>query len=111
MDVIRWVARISGLILFLFALPFYFGYGLPIPNSSLSLLENIHLFIMPVVLAGLLIGWKWELAAGCMICIPVISKLIMAVIFQENPGPVLVLLLLPGILFLVYGFKTASQER
>ena len=57
---IKWIARITATIMFLFAFPFYIGYGLPLPNSSLSLLENIQLIAMPIVLIGLIVGWKWE---------------------------------------------------
>jgi len=37
---IKWIARITATIMFLFAFPFYIGYGLPFPNLSLSLIKK-----------------------------------------------------------------------
>lgn len=107
---IKWIARITAIIMFLFLLPFYFGYGLPFPNSSLSLLENIHLIIMPIILIGLLVGWRWEKIAGYMICAPISIKLLAALIFIENPGPINILLIIPGILYLIYGYKNSKKS-
>jgi hypothetical protein len=39
LEKIKWIARITATIMFLFAFPFYIGYGLPLPNSSLSLIK------------------------------------------------------------------------
>ena len=108
---IKWIARITATIMFLFAFPFYIGYGLPLPNSSLSLLENIQLIAMPIVLIGLIVGWKWEKIAGYMICIPIFIKLLFALIFMENPGPMIILLAIPGTLYLIYGYKKFSAGK
>jgi len=105
---IKWMARITATIMFLFTFPFYIGYGLPFPNSSLSLIENIHLIVMPIILIGLIVGWKWEKIAGYMICIPIFLKLLLAFIFLENPGPIIILLAIPGSLYLIYGYKKFS---
>ena len=97
--------------MFLFAFPFYIGYGLPLPNSSLSLLENIQLIAMPIVLIGLTVGWNREKIAVYMICIPIFIKLLFALIFMENPGPMITLLAIPGILYLIHGFKKYSTGK
>ncbi|KQC12911.1 MAG: hypothetical protein APR63_01705 [Desulfuromonas sp. SDB] len=46
-----------------------------------------------------------------MICLPLLVNIISGLIFLENPGPVVVLLLLPGILYLVYRLKLAFHIR
>jgi len=108
---IKWIARITATIMFLFAFPFYIGYGLPLPNSSLSLVENIQLIIMPIVLIGLIVGWKWEKIAGYMISVPIFIKLLFALIFMENPDPMIILLAIPGTLYLIYGYKKFSTGK
>ncbi len=108
---IKWIARITAIIMFLFAFPFYFGYGLPLPNSSLSLSENIQLIVMPIILFGLIVGWRWEKIAGYMICVPIFIKLFFALIFMENPGPPIILLAIPGILYLIHGYKKYSTGK
>jgi len=97
--------------MFLFAFPLYIGYGLPLPNSSLSSIENIHLMAMLIIFIGLIVGWKWEKIAGYMICIPIFAKLFLAFIFLENPGPIIILLAIPGSLYLIYGYKKFSAGK
>jgi hypothetical protein len=97
--------------MFLFAFPFYIGYGFPFPNSSLSLIENIHLMVIPIILIGLIVGWKWEKIAGYMICLPIFIKLLFALIFLENPGSIIILLVIPGSLYLIYGYKKFSTGK
>jgi hypothetical protein len=60
---------------------------------------------MSIILFGLIIGWKWEKIADYMICLPIFVKLLFALIFLENPGPIIILLAIPGSLFLIYGYK------
>jgi hypothetical protein len=108
LEKIKWIARITATIIILFAFPFYIGYGLPFPNSSLSLIENIHLIVMPIILIGLIVGWKWKKIAGYMICLPIFVKLLFALIFLENPGSIIILLAIPGSLYLIYGYKKFS---
>lgn len=103
---IKWTARISGTLIFLFVFPFYVGYGLPLPDSSMSLLENIWLSIMPFFLTGLLIGWKWEKVAGYLITVPIVLGLIAALIYWEDPSFITFLALIPGILYLIYSYKS-----
>ncbi|MDD2732127.1 MAG: hypothetical protein PHI53_02945 [Candidatus Pacebacteria bacterium] len=105
LELIKWIARITGTLMLLFITPFYFGYDLPIPNSSLSFYENLRLIITPIMLIGLIIGWKWERIAGYMICIPIGISLLLALIMMGNPGPIVLLLTIPGALYLYYGYN------
>jgi len=50
--IIKWSARISALVIILFGLPFYFGYGNPLPfiNSDYSIWENIVLIMNSLII-------------------------------------------------------------
>jgi len=72
-NIVKWIARISGTLMLVLFFPFYVGYGLPIPSMSMTFFENLWLVIMPLFLTGLLIGWKWEKTAGFLITIPIIT--------------------------------------
>lgn len=104
LKIVKWTARIIGSLMFLFIVPFYVGYGLPIPRASYTFYENLHLSIIPIMLAGLLIGWKREKIAGFMICIPITIALIYALITWGYPGPIVLMLAIPGGLYLYYGY-------
>lgn len=60
--VVKWIARISALLLLLMVLPFYFGYGNPLPfvDPTYTLAENIGLTAFPIILLGLALGWRYE---------------------------------------------------
>jgi len=102
---IRWIARITGTLFFLFITPFYVGYGFPLPNASMSFLENLWLVILPIFLVGLALGWKWEKVAGYMITVPIVIGFLSALIAWEDPSVIMALPLIPGVLYLVYGYK------
>jgi hypothetical protein len=57
---IRFV-KIFAVIVFIFGLIFYLGYGsiLPFTNPEYSLLDNIWLIVFPLVFIGLIVGLKW----------------------------------------------------
>lgn len=108
---IKWVARIMGTVMLLFITPFYFGYDFPIPNSSLSFYENLRLIITPIMLLGLLVGWRWEKIAGYMICIPIGIGLLFSLIMMGNPGLIVLLLAIPGGLYLYCGYKKTAVNK
>ncbi|MDD3264005.1 MAG: hypothetical protein PHT94_03870 [Candidatus Nanoarchaeia archaeon] len=102
---IKWSARISGSIIFILFLPFYLGYGIPLPNSSMSFIENIWFIIFPLVLIGLIIGWKKEKVAGFLIIIPTILGSLLSLIFWRDPIIIMYIPLIPAILYLIYVYN------
>jgi hypothetical protein len=48
LKIIKWTTRILALAILLFGLPFYFGYGNPLPfiNPDYGLLDNVWNFIL-----------------------------------------------------------------
>ncbi len=104
-DRLQSVTKILATILFILIIPFYFGYGLPIPNLNLSFVENLWLTIFPVFISGLLIGWKWEKLAGYMITIPILIGVVSTFCINEDPSIALILPFTVGIMYLVCGYK------
>ena len=105
---LRWLARIFALAILILGLPFYFGYGNPLPfaNPENSLFDNIWLSTFPLMFIGLAIGWKWEKVGGYLIVIPIsIASIIGFIMLKEGlPGPMFIPMIV-GILYLVAGYK------
>jgi len=103
LKIIRWVARILGLAILLFGLPFYFGYGNPLPfiNPDYTLWDNMWLSIFPLMFIGMGLGWKYEKISGYLITAPLTLGLILGLTIE---GELVVHMFAPltvGVLYLV----------
>ena len=109
--VIKWFARILALCILIFALPFYFGYGNPLPfaNPDYSLWENVALAMMPLVFIGLALGWKYPKVGGFLIVIPVVIGFVVGFLTEANLSINLIAPLVPGILYLVDGYNRKAE--
>jgi hypothetical protein len=111
-NIIRWSTRIASLFVILFGLPFYFGYGNPLPfaNSEYSLFDNLWLSAFPLMFIGLALGWKWEKLAGYLIIVPLVVASIIGFVFLKEglPGPMFVPLII-GIFYLIIGYKAKKK--
>ncbi len=107
MKIIKWSARILSLCILIFALPFYFGYGNPLPfiKPDYSLWENVALTMMPLVFIGLALGWKYPKIAGWLIIISITIGLVVGILTDANLSINLAMPIVPGILYLIYGYK------
>lgn len=98
---LTWVARITGLLLFLFVLPFAFGGPGWIQWSRLSGKEQLGLIAFGALYGGLLVAWfqpVWggALTVGGWIAHPVAAPLFLApmligiihLVFRRPEGPV-----------------------
>ena len=103
---IEWTARILALAILLFGLPFYFGYGNPLPftNPDNSLMDNIWLSVFPLMFIGLGLGWKYEKIGSYIIILPIMIATIISIILIREfiPGP-MYLPLFVGILYFIVG--------
>jgi hypothetical protein len=110
MKIIKWAGRVISLCILIFALPFYFGYGNPLPfvKPSYSLWENIALFMMPLVFIGLALGWKYPKIAGWLVIIPIVIGIVVGFLTEANLSINLALPIFPGILYLMYGYRKRS---
>ncbi|MCB2225099.1 MAG: hypothetical protein KQH53_00360 [Desulfarculaceae bacterium] len=107
---IRWTARILSLAILAFGLPFYFGYGNPLPflNPAYSLLDNAWLCIFPLMFLGLILGWKYERLGGWLVCAPIAVGMVLGLAMD---GELVVHMLVPlavGVLYLVVGYKRSA---
>lgn len=109
--VIKWFARITALTILLFALPFYFGYGNPLPfaKPDYSLWENIALAMVPLVFVGLALGWKYPKVGGFLIVIPVVIGFMVGLATEANLSINLLAPVVPGILYLVDGYSRKAE--
>ena len=95
----------------LFSLPFYFGYGNPLPfaRSDYSLWENVALTMMPLVFIGLVLGWKYLKAGGWLIIISITIGFVVGLLTKANLSINLAVPLIPGILYLMAGYKKSES--
>jgi len=107
MKTIKWTARVLALGILIFALPFYFGYGNPLPfaKPDYSLWENVALAMAPLVFFGLALGWKYPKAGGWLIIISIAIGLIVGLATEANLSINLLVPIIPGILYLVDGYN------
>lgn len=111
LKIIIWIIRIISIVVILFSLLFYFGYGNPLPffNDNFTFWDNMWAFVFPLIFIGLIVGLKWEKIGGYFILIPtIISSLIGLIFLKENlPGPILVPIFI-GIIYLLIGYKKSK---
>jgi len=106
---LRWATRIIALVILLLGLPFYFGYGNPLPfiNPEYLLFDNLWLMAFPLVFVGLGLGWKYEKIGGYLIVVPIfLASIIGFILLRESlPGPMFVPFII-GFLYLFLGYKS-----
>jgi hypothetical protein len=106
LKVFRWTVRILALIVFLFGILFYFGYGNPLPfvDPDDTLFDTIWKIVFPLMFLGLLLGWLNENLGGWLIVLPIVIASVVGIfLFGEFiPGPMIVPFLI-GVCYLVLG--------
>lgn len=113
MQTIKWTARILALGILVFALPFYFGYGNPLPfaKPNYSLWENVALAMLPLVFIGLALGWKYPRVAGWLIVGAIAIGFIVGFLTEATLSINLVIPIIPGILYLAEGYNRKSENN
>ncbi len=104
---IKWSGRIIALIILVLGLPFYFGYGNPLPfvNPDYTWIENFDLALVPFVFIGLALGWKYKKLGGYFIIIPLVLGFLVAIIAGEDFPVNMLIALIPGVLYLIDGYN------
>lgn len=107
---LRWVARISALLVLLLGLPFYFGYGNPLPflNPEYSFYDNLWLSIFPIMFIGLAISWWSEIWGGRMVVISITVGIALSVLMNTGFSVVILVPFFVGVLYLILGNKNPS---
>lgn len=106
LKLVRWAARLIALATVLFGLPFYFGYGNPLPfvNPDYTLWDNTWLSIFPLMFSGLIIGWKYERIGGYLVTVPLTLGLILGLVLAGELIVPMLVPLLAGALYLIAGY-------
>lgn len=106
LKIIRWTARIVALATLLFGLPFYFGYGNPLPfiDPDYTLWDNVWLSIFPLMFLGLALGWRWEKLGGYLVVVPVGLGTLFGLVTEQELVVHMIVPLLIGVLYLIAGY-------
>jgi len=109
---IKWLARILALCVLVFALPFYVGYGNPLPfiKPDYSVWENVALSMMPLVFIGLALGWKYPKVGGWLVVAAIMIGFIVGLLTKANLSVNLAVPLIPGILYLINGYTKSTKK-
>ena len=105
--VMRWTVRVLSVGVLLFGLPFYFGYGNPLPfvDSNYTFWDNMWLTVFPLMFIGLGLGLRYERLGGYFVVVPVGVGLVLGFVVA---GDFVVHMLVPfvlGVLYLVVGHE------
>jgi hypothetical protein len=65
--------------------------------------------MMPLVFIGLALGWKYPKAGGLLTVIPIAIGLTVGLLTEANLSVNLLAPLVPGILYLIDGYRSASK--
>ena len=110
-QLLKWITRIVATALIVFGLPFYFGYGNPLPfiNPEYSIYDNTWLTVFPIMFIGLAIGWKWPKVGGLLITIPILFGLILGIIVRGGMPTHMVIPFIVGVLYIVTGYAKVRE--
>ena len=103
---LKWSTRILALIIILFGIPFYFGYGNPLPfiKREYTLWDNAWLIILPIMFIGLGLGWKFPFIGGILITIPILVGFLIGIFEKRTIGIHMIVPFFVGILYIITGF-------
>jgi len=112
-QIIRWTARVIAAIVILFGLPFYFGYGNPLPfiNPSYSFWDNTWLTIFPLMFLGLALGFFKEKIGGYFASIPLAFGLIIGIFLERELLWFMLFPLIAGIIFIYLSYKSPLKKK
>ena len=96
-----------------FGLPFYFGYGNPLPfaKPGYTIWDNVWLTIFPLMFIGLALGWRYEKAGGYLAALSLAAGLLFGLAVERELVVHMLIPLLTGILFIVAGHGRTGSSR
>ncbi len=108
---VRWLARVSGLALFILITVFMMGEGIPDLTRQPPSVQT-EFFAMGLMLAGFALGWRWEVVGGGVALGGFLIFCVTEwVVNGRLPGGANPLLCIPGILLLAsWGLKVWNKN-
>jgi len=107
LNTVKWIARIFSLLILLIGIPFYCGYGNPLPFASqeYDFYDNLWRAVFPLMFVGLVVGWKYEKIGGYLVVVGILTRFIVSIIIKEGLSLHLTIPFIIGILYLVVGYN------
>lgn len=83
---VKIASQVLAVLVLAFGLPFYFGYGNPLPflDSAYTTWDNVWLTIFPFVFSGLALGLYWQRLGGYLVVLPVGIGLVFGVLWAQE---------------------------
>jgi|GEM_PF-606523 hypothetical protein len=105
-------SRIAGLAVAAFGIPFYLGYGSPLPfsNPTYTLMDNVWLIVFPFMFVGLIVGLFFQKTGGLLVSIPLTAGLLLGLATDQGLVLHMLVPLTVGILYLIIGFSKAYKK-
>lgn len=107
--VLRWIARVIGIVLVGLVLLLAIGEGVPSPFSH-PFVITIGLLALTLVVSGILLAWRWELSGG-IVSLAGWVLFIVAERINWQHSFFFVLLAVPSLLFLSSSFLRWHHEK
>ncbi len=99
--VLRWSARVTGLLLVGMVLILVAGEGPPNPFRQPPSVE-VEFLAMILMVAGFLAGWRWEAVGGLLAVIGfALFAATEVIVNKQPPGGAIPLFAVPGVLYLL----------
>lgn len=105
--ILTYITKLLALLLIIIALPFYFGYGNPLPfiNPNYSFVDNLWLTILPLMFIALIISFKYEKLGGYLLFISISTGILLTLLITKEFIYIMVPPLLLGVLFLLISYS------
>jgi len=110
---LKWTTRILAAVVIILGLPFYFGYGNPLPfiKPEYTIWDNTWLSVFPLMFIGLGLGWKFEKIGGFLVSIPILIGFIIGFIVEKDLTLHMIIPFLIGVLFIFIGFTKEKNKN
>lgn len=110
---LKWVSKLLAIGILIFGIPFYFGYGNPLPfiDPGYTVLENTWLTIFPIQFIGLVIGLKAPKVGGLLVVVSISLGIFLGIIFSSGFPIHMLVPLGAGILLMLSGHFYPSKKE
>ena len=110
---LKWITRILATVIIILGLPFYFGYGNPLPfiKPEYTIWDNTWLTVFPLMFIGLGLGWKLPKTGGLLITIPILSGFIIGLAIERGLSLHMFIPFIAGVLYIITGYTKVKEAE